>query len=247
LSHPAYWRRGPAAFIGANRLDATPGIESAGLAIAMADSHSISRLAALAGHIRGCRICVETPLGAPLPHEPRPVLRLSSTARLLIASQAPGMRVHVSGLSFNDASGDRLRQWMSVSRETFYDKTKIAIVPMGFCFPGHDVNKGDLPPRRECREAWHDELFSILPQIECILAIGRFAQDYHFARVGRPLPKLLTVDDIVHRWRDCAGERPRIIALPHPSWRNSGWIKRNPWFEQEVLPALRAEVVRAIS
>jgi uracil-DNA glycosylase len=159
----------------------------------MTDSHSISRLAALDGHIRACRICVETPLGAPLPHEPRPVLRLSSTARLLIASQAPGMRVHVSGLSFNDASGDRLRQWMSVSREAFYDETKIAIVPMGFCFPGHDVNKGDLPPRREF-----------------------------------------------------AGVRPKIIALPHPSWRNSGWIKRNPWFEQEVLPALRAEVACAI-
>src|SRR3984893_15773906 len=198
----------------------------------MTDSHSISKLAALAGHIRGCPICVETPLGAPLPHEPRPVLRLSSTARLLIASQAPGMRVHVSGLSFNDASGDRLRQWMSVSREAFYDETKIAIVPMGFCFPGHDVNKGDLPPRRECRETWHDELFPILPQIECILAIGRFAQDYHFTRAGRPLPKVRKVDDIVRRWPEFVGERPKIIALPHPSWRNSGWIKRNPWFEQ---------------
>jgi uracil-DNA glycosylase len=213
----------------------------------MTDRHSISRLAALAGRIRACRICVETPRGAPLPHEPRPVLRPSSTARLLIASQAPGMKVHVSGLPFNDASGDRLRQWMSVSREAFYDEARIAIVPMGFCFPGHDANKGDLPPRRECRETWHDELFSNLPEIECILAIGRFAQDYHFARAGRPLPKVLKVDDIVRRWREFAGERPKIIALPHPSWRNSGWIKRNPWFEQEVLPALQDEVARAIS
>jgi uracil-DNA glycosylase len=216
------------------------------VAIPMTDRDSISRLAALAGRIRACRICVETPRGTPLPHEPRPVLRLSSAARLLIASQAPGVKVHVSGLPFNDASGNRLRQWMSVSREAFYDEARIAIVPMGFCFPGHDANKGDLPPRRECRATWHDELFSILPQIECILAIGRFAQDYHFTRAGRPLPKVLKVDDIVRRWREFAGERPKIIALPHPSWRNSGWIKRNPWFEQEVLPALRAEVARAI-
>jgi uracil-DNA glycosylase len=224
-----------------------PGTEPAGLAIAMTDSYSTSRLAALAGHIRACRICVETPRGAPLKHEPRPVFRLSSTARLLIASQAPGMKVHVSGLPFNDASGDRLRQWMNVSREAFYDEARIAIVPMGFCFPGHDANKGDLPPRRECRETWHDELFSLLPQIECVLAIGHFAQDYHFRRAGRPLPKVLKIDDIVRRWREFAGERPKVIALPHPSWRNNGWIKRNPWFEQEVLPALRAEVVRAIS
>ncbi|HEY8032114.1 MAG TPA: uracil-DNA glycosylase family protein [Methylocella sp.] len=213
----------------------------------MIGSPSISELATLAGRIRACRICVETPRGAPLPHEPRPVLRLSSTARLLIASQAPGVKVHVSGLPFNDASGDRLRQWMRVSRDVFYDEARIAIVPMGFCFPGHDANKGDLPPRRECRETWHDELFSILPHIETILAIGRFAQDYHFTRAGRPLPKVLKVDAIVRRWREFVGERPKIIALPHPSWRNNGWINRNPWFEQEVLPALRAEVTRAIS
>jgi uracil-DNA glycosylase len=210
----------------------------------MTDQYSTSKLAALAGHIRACRICVEMPRGAPLKHEPRPVLRLSSTARLLIASQAPGTKVHVSGLPFNDPSGDRLRQWMNVSREAFYDEAKIAIVPMGFCFPGHDANKGDLPPRRECRETWHDELFSLMPQIECILAIGRFAQEYHFARAGRPLPKALTVDETVHRWREFAGEAPKIIALPHPSWRNNDWIKRNPWFEQGVVPELRAEVAR---
>jgi uracil-DNA glycosylase len=136
---------------------------------------------------------------------------------------------------------------MNVSRETFYDEARIAIVPMGFCFPGHDFNKADLPPRRECREAWHDLLFSKLPQIECILAIGRFAQDYHFARARRQLPKGLSVDERVRRWQEFSGEAPRIIALPHPSWRNSGWIKRNPWFESEVLLALRAEVARAIT
>jgi uracil-DNA glycosylase len=203
-------------------------------------------LAALAERIRACRLCVEAPIKRPLPHEPRPVLRVSSTARLLVASQAPGIRVHLSGLPFNDPSGDRLRQWMNVSREVFYDERRIAIAPMGFCFPGHTKDKGDLPPRSECRGAWHNELFGALPGIECILAIGRFAQDYHFARLGRPLPKGLRLDEIV-RSREFAGSAPKIIALPHPSWRNSGWIKRNPWFEAEVLPMLRDEVARLVS
>ena len=213
----------------------------------MTSTDPIADYISVARRIRACRLCVEAPRKAPLPHEPRPVLRVSSSARLLVASQAPGTRVHLSGLPFNDASGDRLRTWMDISREGFYDEAKVAIVPMGFCFPGHDAHKGDLPPRRECRETWHDELFSTLPQIECILAIGRYAQDYHFARAGRPLPKGLGVDETVRRWRDFVGEAPRIIALPHPSWRNSGWIKRNPWFEREVLPMLRIEVARAIS
>src|ERR1700730_10749567 len=173
----------------------------------MADIDSISGLTALAGRIKACRVCVEQPCTAPLPHAPRPVLRVSSAARLLVASQAPGIRVHLSGLPFNDASGDRLRQWMSVSREVFYDEARVAIVPMGFCFPGHDAAKGDLPPRRECRETWHDELFSALPKIECILAIGRFAQDYHFTRMGRPLPRGVGVDETV-RWREFMGEVP---------------------------------------
>ncbi len=213
----------------------------------MTDCDSAIGLAALASRIRACRICVEAPRGLPLGHEPRPVFRVSSTARLLVASQAPGVRVHRTGLPFNDASGDRLRQWMNVSREVFYDETRIAIVPMGFCFPGHDANKGDLPPRRECRAAWHDLLFSTLPQIECVLAIGRYAQNYHFARAGRPLPKGLSVDETVRRWREFTGTKPRILALPHPSWRNNGWIKRNPWFERDVLAVLRKEVARAIA
>jgi len=196
--------------------------------------------------IRDCRICIDTPKKLPLPHEPRPVLRASSTARLLIASQAPGTKVHATGLTFNDASGDRLRQWMDVSREVFYDTSKIAIIPMGFCFPGQDEKKADLPPRPECRAAWHDELFAALPQIETILAIGRHAQNYHFERLGRPLPKGLKLDDLVHDWRDYAGTSPRIIALPHPSWRNVGWLKRNPWFETDVLPGLREAVASAL-
>jgi len=204
-------------------------------------------LAAYADSIRACRLCCEQPLKSPLPHHPRPVLRVSATARLLIASQAPGVRVHQTGLSFNDASGDRLRSWMGVDRDLFYDETQIAIVPMGFCFPGHDAKKGDLPPRPECRHHWHDGLFALMPQIQVILAIGRYAQDYHFARLGRPLPKRLRVDEIIRSSTDYSPSTPRIIALPHPSWRNSGWIKRNPWFESEILPPLRAAVASLTS
>lgn len=207
-------------------------------------------LEAIAARIRACRICLDAPLKLALPHEPRPVLRVSSRARLLIASQAPGVRVHETGLSFNDASGDRLRGWMDVSRETFYDVEKIAIVPMGFCFPGHDAKKGDLPPRPECRKAWHDDLFQQLPRIETILAIGRYAQNYHFSRLGRPLPKGLLVDDVVRGSAQLSSEASpktaNIIALPHPSWRNSGWLKKNPWFVTEVLPVLRIKVAEAL-
>jgi len=202
-------------------------------------------LAGFAAAIRGCRLCREAAV-ASLPHEPRPVLRVSASARLLVASQAPGTRVHQTGLPFNDPSGDRLRGWMNVSRDVFYDETRVAIVPMGFCFPGHDKAKGDLPPRRECRATWHDGLFALLPQLTTILAIGMYAQDYHFARLGRPLPKSVKRNDLIAGWRDLAGLSPRIIALPHPSWRNSGWLKRNPWFEADVLPMLRSEVAQAI-
>jgi uracil-DNA glycosylase len=178
------------------------------------------------------------------------VLRVSPTAKLLIASQAPGVKVHQTGLSFNDASGDRLRAWMNVSSETFYDQTKIAIVPMGFCFPGHDSKKGDLPPRPECQKTWHDGLFVLLPQIELILAIGRYAQTYHYARLGQPLPKAIKVDDIIRQSVSPAlnggANTPKLIALPHPSWRNSGWLKKNPWFTDEILPVLRNETAKAI-
>jgi len=216
------------------------------MAKASTSERGADALEALVQRIEACRICLDTPKKTPLPHEPRPVLRVSKTARLLIASQAPGTKVHATGLSFNDASGDRLRQWMDVSREVFYDTSKVAIISMGFCFPGQDEKKADLPPRPECREAWHDDLFAALPQIETILAIGRYAQNYHFERLGRPLPKGLKLDDLVHDWRAYAGTAPRIIALPHPSWRNVGWLKRNPWFETDVLPGLREAVASAI-
>jgi uracil-DNA glycosylase len=200
------------------------------------------RLETLAEEIRACRACSDGP--KPLPHAPRPVLRVSTSARLLLASQAPGNLVNQTGLPFNDPSGDRLRAWMGVDRDTFYDVSRIAIAPMGFCFPGNDSAGGDLPPRSECRKLWHDRLFAAMPQIETVLAIGRYAQDYHFARLGHDLAKDASVSATVARWRAFQGAKPLVFPLPHPSWRNTGWLKKNPWFEAEVLPALRAEVAR---
>ncbi len=201
-------------------------------------------VADLLQQIRRCRACVETPRGLPLPHEPRPVLHVSATARILVASQAPGTRVHASGRSFTDASGDRLRAWMGVDDETFYDERRIAIAAMGFCFPGQDANGGDLPPRRECAALWHDRLFAALPPFDLILTVGRAAQSYHFRRLG--LGHLLAggLSETVAAWRAIRTAHPvtRLYALPHPSWRNTGWLKRNPWFEAEVLPELRRDV-----
>ncbi len=175
------------------------------------------------------------------------MLRVSSTARLLIAGQAPGIRVHKSGLPFTDPSGDRLRRWMGIDEAAFYDESRVAIVPMGFCFPGWDKNKGDLPPRRECRAAWHDALMAAMPAVETILAIGVHAQDYHFTRLGLARRKGGGVTELVRRFADFAQARPRVFPLPHPSWRNSGWLKKNPWFEAEVLPAVRQAVERAMA
>lgn len=198
----------------------------------------------LVARIRACRICREADNA--LPHEPRPVLRASSTARLLIASQAPGVRAHASGLTFDDPSGDRLRGWLGLDRETFYDESRIAIVPMGFCFPGHDSRKGDLPPRRECRQNWHDDLFAAMPQIETILLVGGYAQAYHFRRLGVDVPRGASLTQIVRDWRALLSAMPKVLPLPHPSWRNSGWLKKNPWFETEALPVLRAETARLV-
>lgn len=200
----------------------------------------------LARDLASCRVCRDRPTGTPLPHEPRPVFRLSRTARLLVASQAPGIRVHNTGIPFNDPSGDRLRDWMGIDRETFYDARRIAIAPMGFCFPGYDASGGDLPPRHECRALWHDRLFARMPQVETVLAIGGYAQAYHFTRLGRPYAKGARVDETVRRWKEFRTGRPRLFPLPHPSWRNSGWLKRNPWFEAELLPDLRNEVARLV-
>jgi uracil-DNA glycosylase len=205
-----------------------------------------SALDALVAAIGACRICAERPDGPPLPHAPRPVVRVSPTARLLIAGQAPGMRVHLSGLPFDDPSGDRLRAWMGVDRATFYDVSRIGVAAMSFCFPGYDAHGGDLPPRRECALAWHDALFAALPQVETILAVGKYAQAYHLRRLGRALPAGASVAATVGRWRELSDLWPRIVPLPHPSWRNSAWLKRHPWFEAEAVPALRAEVARLL-
>jgi uracil-DNA glycosylase len=200
------------------------------------------RLQEVTAEIRACRACAEGP--KPLPHAPRPVLRVSTTARLLIASQAPGNLVNQTGLPFNDPSGDRLRAWMGIDRDLFYDVSRIAIVPMGFCFPGNDAGGGDLPPRSECRKLWHDRLFAALPQIETVLAIGRYAQTYHLARLGHDMGASVT--ETVAGWRGFQDAKPLIFPLPHPSWRNTGWLKKNPWFEAEVLPALRAKVANLV-
>jgi uracil-DNA glycosylase len=204
------------------------------------------RLTSLLADIAACRICAERPDRAPLPHEPRPVVRVSATARLLVASQAPGLRVHASGLPFDDRSGDRLRDWMGLDRDAFYDVRRVAFAPMGFCFPGYDAAGADLPPRRECRRHWHDRLFALLPQVETVLTVGGYAQDYHLARLGLS-PRRLPMTEVVRAWRDYADGRPRVIPLPHPSWRNTGWLKKNPWFEAELLPVLRAEVARLVT
>ena len=187
--------------------------------------------------ILACRICRDAPLGKPLPHEPRPVVRASSSAKILIAGQAPGTRVHQSGRPFTDPSGVRLRQWMDVDEATFYDTEKIAIVPMGFCFPGLDEKGGDLPPRKECAPAWRDQIMQHLTRLELVLVIGQYAQRWH---LSKDCHKSLTAT--VQHWRDYASSRPEIMPLPHPSWRNNGWLRKNPWFETELLPHLRQRI-----
>jgi uracil-DNA glycosylase len=197
-------------------------------------------LADLTARMQACRLCVEQPRGAALPHGPRPVFQLSATARLLVAGQAPGVRVHASGRPFTDPSGERLRAWMGCGEGVFYDPARVAIAPMGFCFPGQDGRGGDLPPRRECADEWREALMAALPQIELVLAIGQYAQAWH---LGAARQRNLT--QTVRNWRHYhALLRPRVIPLPHPSWRNNGWLRNNPWFETEILPVLRREVAR---
>jgi uracil-DNA glycosylase len=193
----------------------------------------------LVREIRACRICLDRPHGRPLPHEARPVLRVSSTARIAICGQAPGTRVHASGTPFSDPSGDRLRDWLGVTAQEFYDQQRIAIVPMGFCFPGHDAKGGDLPPRRECVQTWHRRLFDALPDFDVIIAVGSYAQAFHLGDRRRP-----TLTETVRDWRSLsATAAPAVIyPTPHPSWRNSGWLKANPWFGAELLPELRRHV-----
>lgn len=179
--------------------------------------------------IRACRMCADA-----LPHAPRPVIRARSTARILIVGQAPGLRVHETGIPWNDPSGDRLRDWMDLGRDAFYDDARIAIMPMGLCYPGRAPRGGDLPPRPECAPQWFSSVLARLPRITLYILAGRHAQQWY---LGERSPK--TVTETVRRWRDFA---PSHIPLPHPSFRNNRWLQHNAWFEQEVLPYLRRRV-----
>ncbi len=185
----------------------------------------------LLDEVRACRHCA-----ADLPLGPRPVLQAAPGARILIAGQAPGRQVHASGIPFDDRSGERLRAWLGIDRETFYDASRIAILPLGFCYPGSGAG-GDLPPRPECAALWRRRLLDALPKIELVLALGRYAQDYHLGVAA------VTLTARVRAWRD---DWPRVLPLPHPSPRNNRWFGQNPWFEAEVLPALRARVKRLL-
>jgi uracil-DNA glycosylase len=183
----------------------------------------------LLAEIRACRLCE-----AHLPDGPRPVVQASASSRLLIVGQAPGRKVHASGIPFNDVSGNRLRTWLAIDRDTFYDASRIALVPMGFCFPGSGRN-GDLPPRPECAPTWHPRLLPLLTHVQLTLAIGQYAQT---ALLGTHRGDTLT--DTVQAWRRHLAEG--VLPLPHPSPRNQLWLKRNPWFESELLPVLREKV-----
>jgi len=175
-------------------------------------------------NVKECTICEKY-----LPHGVRPVLQVNPKARILIAGQAPGRRVHESGVPFDDASGDRLRDWMGISRETFYDSNEVAILPMGFCFPGKGKN-GDLPPRPECEPAWREQLLGQLPDIEIVLVLGKYAQKYHFGKSSSSLTEL------VKSWRTYW---PGKVPLPHPSPRNNIWLSKNSWFEKDLIPSLQ--------
>ena len=177
--------------------------------------------------VRACAVCADD-----LPYGPRPAVQLHPAARILVAAQAPGRKVHDTGLPFNDASGDRLRDWMGIDRETFYDPLQVATVPMGFCYPGRG-KAGDMPPRTECASLWRERLLAVLPNVELTLVIGQYAQQWHLPGAGR------TLTEVVQRWRDFA---PRVVPLPHPSPRNNLWLRRNPWFEAEVVPFVRQRV-----
>ena len=203
------------------------------------------RLSALVDQIKSCTHCLDDPKGAPLPHQPRPVLVPSQRAKICIIGQAPGTRVHASGKPFTDPSGDRLRAWMGIDEDQFYDADKVAIVPMGFCFPGLDEKGGDLPPRKECAPKWQTDLFELMPQIELKLLVGMYAQNWH---LGKSRHKTLT--QTVAHWRDYVDEggagagKPMLLPMPHPSWRNTAWLRKNPFFERDVIPFLQKEIKR---
>ncbi|WP_189639274.1 uracil-DNA glycosylase family protein [Paramylibacter ulvae] len=190
----------------------------------------------LLSEIRACTICADRFAKTKTAHSPRPVVVMSKTARILIAGQAPGARVHESGRPFTDTSGDRLRDWLGVDEPTFYDAGKFAILPMGFCFPGYNAAGSDLPPPAICAKTWRARAMDAMGQVNLTLLIGGYAQKYHL--------KSTNVTDTVMAWRDHA---PSIIPLPHPSWRNTSWIKKHPWFETDLLPYLRQRVAQELT
>lgn len=187
----------------------------------------------LLASVRACRVCTSE-----LPYAPRPLLQAAASAKILVVGQAPGVRAHHSGTPWNDLSGKRLREWMGIGTEVFYDASRIAIIPMGYCYPGTG-RSGDMPPRRECADLWLDQLLAQLPHIKLTLLIGRYAQQ-HFLK--KRCQKTLT--ETVRQWQEYS---PHYFPLPHPSPRNLGWFKRNPWLEQQLLPALRARIDALLS
>jgi len=189
----------------------------------------MDELETLLDEIRACRVCADH-----LPQGPRPVVRMAKDATILIIGQAPGTKVHESGVPWDDASGERLRAWMGVERDVFYDEHRIAIMPMGFCYPGRTENGGDCPPRPECAPLWHDRLRAQLPHIKLTLLIGGYAQRYY---LGSDCGKIMT-----ETVRCGLRYGPEVLPLPHPSWRNSAWIKKNSWFESRILEELRRRV-----
>jgi uracil-DNA glycosylase len=192
-----------------------------------------SQFKKLLAEIKDCRLCEEH-----LPLGPRPVVQADRKASILIVGQAPGRKVHETGIPFNDSSGDRLRDWMGIDKTVFYDARQIALLPMGFCYPGTGKS-GDLPPRPECAEAWREKLLVGLPKVQLTLVIGQYAHKYH---LGERQSKTLT--ETVKAWREFTGEG--IVPLPHPSPRNNIWLKKNEWFEKDVLPALKVQVKKLI-
>ena len=182
-----------------------------------------SKLHSTLAEVARCTLC------KPMIPEPRPVVRASATARILIIGQAPGTKVHASGVPWDDASGKRLRTWLGVNEDVFYDESVFAIVPMGFCYPGKGKS-GDLPPRPECAPTWHEKILQQMPDIQCTLLIGMYAQNYYLTSSSS------TLTERVKNWRDYA---PTKFVLPHPSPRNQLWLRKNPWFENETVPALQ--------
>ena len=189
--------------------------------------------------IAACRLCVEEFSQSATAHVPRPVVWFRPGARILIAGQAPGARVHEAGIPFHDPSGDRLRSWLGISPEVFYDQARVAIVPMAFCFPGYDAKGSDLPPPRRCAETWHGRVMDHLGGVTLSILVGGYAHKYHLGRAATG-----GVTRTVAAWRDHA---PAVFPLPHPSWRNTGWLKKNPWFEAELLPVLRDRVAEVLA